>query len=326
MTSTREGGSDPEPSGEGGAAERIAGLEADNTALARRVAELEQALAQAGASREPGSAERMSRLLAALIEHSPSLIFVKDVEGRYLLINRRYEEDCAVTREQLCGKTDHAWLPAASADGLRALDRKIIEGGVPVQFEETLPVRGEDRDYFTLKFPLFDDDGALLGLCGIATDITGTKRAEKERDAMRERVLVAQSEALMELSTPLVPIADGVLAMPLVGQIDPARAARIMEALLEGISQQGAHTAILDITGVRSVDRDVADALVRAAHAAGLLGARVVLSGIGPDVARALVELGSDLGAITTVSTLQSAIARALGPAPEGTGARRRRI
>jgi rsbT co-antagonist protein RsbR len=286
-------------------------LEFENAALLRRVEELE-----GNGPREPTSVERhaegVRRLLAAVIDRSPSIIFVKDIEGRYILINRRFEEDCGVTREQLFGKTDHVWLPASEADSLRKIDQKIIDAGVPVQYEETLPIGGEVRVYFTLKFPLFEGD-KLLGLCGIATDITSARRVERERDAMRDKVLVAQDEALRELSTPLMPIADGVLAMPLVGRIDEARAARIMDALLEGITQKAAHTAILDITGVRSVDAQVADALVGAARAAGLLGTRVLLSGVSPEVAKTLVELGADLGKISTVPTLEAAIARVLG-------------
>jgi anti-anti-sigma factor len=115
-----------------------------------------------------------------------------------------------------------------------------------------------------------------------------------------------------------MPIAEGVLAMPIVGRIDEERASRIMDTLLEGITQQSAHTAILDITGVRAVDAQVADALVGAARAARLLGARVMLSGIRPEVARTLLELGTDLGDIATVATLQAAIARALADAARG--------
>jgi len=294
---------------------RIAALEAENTTLKRRIAEIEalDTSPKSSPTTTDGKADNLSKLLYALVERSPSDIFVKDRNGRYVFINQRFEEDCAVTREGLYGSTDHAWVPAHIADLVRVQDQKIIEDGVPVQFEEIIPVRGQDKVYFTIKFPLFDEDNNLLGLCGIATDITEAKRIERERDAMREQMLAAQLEALRELSTPLMPIADGVLAMPLVGAIDDARAGRIMDTLLEGISRQSAHTAILDITGVRSVDAQVADALVAAARAAKLLGARVLLSGVRPDVARTLVDLGADLGGITTVPTLQSAIAIVLG-------------
>ncbi len=130
---------------------------------------------------------------------------------------------------------------------------------------------------------------------------------------MREQVIAAQAEALRELSTPLVPIAEGVVAMPLVGTIDSKRAELIVTALLDGVSHQGAHTVIMDITGVRTVDAQVAEALVRAARSVRLLGARVIVTGVRPEVARTLVDLGADMQGIMTRATLRSGIASALG-------------
>jgi rsbT co-antagonist protein RsbR len=103
-----------------------------------------------------------------------------------------------------------------------------------------------------------------------------------------------------------------VVAMPLVGTIDSWRAQMIMEALLEGISNLQAEVAILDITGVRVVDTQVASALLRAAQAAQLLGARVMLTGIGAEVAQSLVHLGADLSRIEIQSTLQAGVAAAI--------------
>ncbi len=298
----------------------ITALEAENATLRRRVAELETALARARAEVGPPEPDVYSgcsrHVLVAVLDRCPSIIFVKDTEGRYILVNQRFMDLFALTRDQLLGNTDEACFPPEVAAMVRLKDQSIIDGGEPVQFEETVPINGEDHTFFTVKFPLFDADNQPLGLCGITTDITDMKGVERERDAMREQMLEAQRETLRELSTPLMPIAEGVLAMPLVGRIDEARATRIMDTLLEGISRQSAHTAILDITGVRAVDAQVADALVSAARAARLLGARVLLSGLRSEVARTLVALGADLGDIATVATLQTAIAHALGPQP----------
>jgi PAS domain S-box-containing protein len=303
---------------------RLTALEAENAALHCRVAELELERAQASGVRENAAPDRgeegLYRLLDALIDHSPSIIFIKDIEGRYLLINKRYEDECGTPREFLCGKTDHAWLPRADADRLRAQDMKIIAERMSVHYEEVLSVRNEDRTYMTIKFPLFDGKSNLLGLCGITTDITDIKRAEREREAMRDRLLAAQGEALRELSTPLMPIAKGILVMPLVGSVDEVRAARILDTLLEGITRESAHTVILDITGVRSVDGQVACTLACAARTAKLLGARVMLSGVRPDVAAKLVALGADLGGIAKVQTLATAIVSALGFSGSGAG------
>ena len=135
-----------------------------------------------------------------------------------------------------------------------------------------------------------------------------------ENDTLRARIdelEQIQSIALRELSTPLVPITDGLVAMPIVGAIDSLRAQQIMETLLEGISELQADIAILDITGVRVVDTQVAAALLAAAQAAQLLGALVVLTGISAEVAQALVHLGAEMRGIVTRSNLQSGIAYA---------------
>jgi rsbT co-antagonist protein RsbR len=150
-------------------------------------------------------------------------------------------------------------------------------------------------------------------LCLIFENVTERKRAEamyRENIALEEAIR-AQNATMAELSTPLIPISDEVMVMPLIGTVDSRRAQQVMEALLEGIAERGAATAILDITGVPVVDTQVANALIRAAQAVKLLGAEVILTGIRPEVAQTLVGLGADLQAITTLSSLQSGIAYA---------------
>jgi rsbT co-antagonist protein RsbR len=134
---------------------------------------------------------------------------------------------------------------------------------------------------------------------------------ELERQRQQEEIISSQASVLAEISTPLIPLRDGVLLLPLVGSIDSRRAQQVLEVLLEGISTYQAETAILDITGVRVVDTQVADGLLRAARAAKLLGATVYLSGISAEIAQTLVQLGTALEQITTFGSLQSAIARA---------------
>jgi len=113
-------------------------------------------------------------------------------------------------------------------------------------------------------------------------------------------------------STPLIPISDHVVVMPLIGTVDEARAEHVLESLLAGVTSRSAKVAILDITGVATVDAAVAVALLRAARAVRLLGAEVVLTGIRAEVAQALIGLGVDLGNIVARCTLQSGIAFAM--------------
>lgn len=134
-----------------------------------------------------------------------------------------------------------------------------------------------------------------------------TQQQLQQQEAIEEKEL-----ALRELSTPLIPLADGVVVLPLVGSIDSNRIQQIMESLLEGIATQQADVALIDITGVKVVDTQVADGLLRAAQAAKLLGAQVVLTGISSGIAQTLVHLGADLNGITTCSTLQNGISYAM--------------
>ncbi len=133
-----------------------------------------------------------------------------------------------------------------------------------------------------------------------------------QQQVLQQEAIEAKELALRELSTPLIPLADGVVALPLVGSIDSNRIQQIMETLLEGIATQQADVALIDITGVKVVDTQVADGLLRAAQAAKLLGAQVVLTGISSNIAQTLVHLGADLNGITTHATLQSGIAFAM--------------
>jgi rsbT co-antagonist protein RsbR len=137
-------------------------------------------------------------------------------------------------------------------------------------------------------------------------------RESRERLNEREQALESQRQLIQELSTPIVPIYEGVLVLPLVGAIDSRRATQIMEAALEQIVTYQSDILILDITGVPVVDTGVANHLLQMARAVTLLGARVVLVGIGAEIAQTIVQLGVDLRDITTLADLQAGIAYAL--------------
>lgn len=128
----------------------------------------------------------------------------------------------------------------------------------------------------------------------------------------RDAIIDAQRAVLRELSTPLIPISDSVMVMPLIGTIDSSRARQIISALLEGVAAARTSTMIIDITGVPVVDSQVADILIHASQAVKLLGADVVLTGIRPEVAQTLVSQGIDLNGIVTLGTLQAGIRYAM--------------
>lgn len=144
------------------------------------------------------------------------------------------------------------------------------------------------------------------------------KQATEEAQKVQQQLIHAQRDALRELSSPLIPISDDVVIMPLIGTIDSQRASQIMEALLEGIARYKAKLVILDITGVSTVDTQVAQALIQTAQAVRLLGAQVMLTGIQPQIAQTLVHLGVELPDIITRGTLQAGIGYALSERVSG--------
>jgi anti-anti-sigma factor len=188
----------------------------------------------------------------------------------------------------------------------------VLESGKPVQVEEHITLDDEPHTFLTSKFPIYDAQETLYAIGSIATDVTEQRRMERERAELQAQIIETQQAAIRELSTPLLPLAENVVALPLVGTIDSQRAQQVMETLLEGIATYQADIAIVDITGVRVVDTQVAQALIRTAQAVRLLGAQVVLTGIQPQIAQTLVHLGTDLSGIVTTSTLQSGITYAL--------------
>ena len=128
----------------------------------------------------------------------------------------------------------------------------------------------------------------------------------------REEIIVRQQQDALELSTPVVKLWDGVLALPLIGTLDSARTQVVMESLLQQIVDQKASIAIIDITGVPTVDTLVAQHLMKTVAAARLMGADCIISGIRPQIAQTIVHLGIDLQGISTKATLADALTLAL--------------
>jgi rsbT co-antagonist protein RsbR len=129
----------------------------------------------------------------------------------------------------------------------------------------------------------------------------------------REEVIARQQQDLLELSTPVVKLWDGVLALPMIGTLDSARTQVVMESLLQRIVETGAEIAIIDITGVPTVDTLTAQHLLKTVTAARLMGADCIISGIRPQIAQTIVHLGVDLADVSTKATLADAFRLALG-------------
>jgi rsbT co-antagonist protein RsbR len=128
----------------------------------------------------------------------------------------------------------------------------------------------------------------------------------------REDVIKRQQQELLELSTPVIKLWEGVLAVPMIGTLDSARTQLVMETLLQRIVEAGAQLAIIDITGVPTVDTLVAQHLLKTVSAIRLMGAECIISGIRPQIAQTIVHLGIDLQGIATKANLADALALAL--------------
>jgi rsbT co-antagonist protein RsbR len=128
----------------------------------------------------------------------------------------------------------------------------------------------------------------------------------------REQVIERQQQELLDLSTPVIKIWDGIVAVPLIGTLDSERTQVVMESLLEAIVHNEAGIAIIDITGVPTVDTQVAQHLLKTVAAARLMGAECIISGIRPQIAQTIVHLGVELGDVTTKPTLADALRVAL--------------
>ncbi len=126
--------------------------------------------------------------LQAVLDHSPALIFVKDLAGRYLLFNQRLEELCGLPSKTIKGRTDHELFPTVEADVYVTNDRKVLAAGIPMEFEETVVHAGTTSTWIVQKFPLLNADAEAYALCGISTEITDRKNAELELQENRRQL------------------------------------------------------------------------------------------------------------------------------------------
>ncbi len=244
--------------------------------------------------------------LQYVISQMPVVMFVVDRDGTFTLSSGGGLARLGLKPGQAVGASAYEMYRdfPVIVEGMR----HVLAGGEPRAW--TVDVNG--TIYETRAVALRDEAGAIVGLLGLASDVTERTQMEAANHRLQDEALEAQANALAELSTPLIPISNDTVVLPLIGAVDAARVDRVLQTLLEGITTSRAKVAIVDVTGVTHIDAAAAASLGQVALAARLLGAAVVLTGIGPTTARALVALDVDLRDVVLRGTLESGIAWAL--------------
>ena len=235
-----------------------------------------------------------------------SKVEVSDQSRRFLSLFRRslssgsadlHSPAWANTRQMLeelsVSRAQQGFAPSETALFVFSLKETLFEG-----LQDQLPKDPKAASQMIL------DTNQLLDRLGLFT----TEVYQRGR----EQLIIRQQQELMELSTPVVTLWEGVLALPVIGTLDSARTQVVMENLLQRIVETGAAIAIIDITGVPTVDTLTAQHLLKTVAAARLMGADCIISGIRPQIAQTIVHLGVDLGTVITKATLADAFTIAL--------------
>jgi PAS domain S-box-containing protein len=161
--------------------------------------------------------------LQSILDNTAAVVYMKDLDGRYLFVNRRYEQLFHVSNADMCGKRDIDLFPLEIVGMLRANDQRALEAGAPVQFEETIPQDDGPHHYVAVKFPLFDDAGQPYAIGGVSTDLTELKRAEEQlRHAQKMDAIGRLSGGIAHDFNNLLTAINGYSALVLA-ELDPSQ-------------------------------------------------------------------------------------------------------
>jgi rsbT co-antagonist protein RsbR len=239
-------------------------------------------------------------ILRMVLDHTPLILWAIDIDGICRVSDGLGLEKVNLRPGQLVGRSFHdifADAPESIACIARALAGKsssrLLEIG--------------DTAWESRYVPQRDEAGAVIGMFGISLDLTDMVKNERE---LRQRIEVIerQQSAIRSMSTPIIQVWDDVVALPIIGVLDSTRATAIMETLLTSIVRTRARYAIIDLTGVETVDTATADHIIKVIYAVQLLGARGIVTGIQPMVAQIMTGLGIELSRIATLRNLRDAI------------------
>jgi len=299
-------------------------LLAEIETLRQRVTTLETTLAKSQDAHY--AAEHRFQMLYNL---SNSFIMAHDDEYNVVYMNPYACNELGYTQEELIGSDIRNLLEETEYERANPVREKInIDPQLHIEgFEQYYLRRNGERVLINWNVSaLKDKEDNPIGIVGVGQNLTAQRKTEDELARHRqefetkvdERTQALQQreqqlhQTIQELSTPIIPVMDGIIVLPLIGTIDSMRAQDLMRTMLRGISQHRAKIAILDITGVGIIDTGIAAYLDKIIHAARLKGARTIITGISDAVAETIIDLGIDWGKVETLRDLQTGLMVAL--------------
>lgn len=251
------------------------------------------------------------RMVKVFMDATDSII-IEDLQGVILEVNRAAIDAYGYSRDELVGKPIKLVVPDERHDSADDLLRRCAAGEEVRNVEVVRSTKAGERVTVLLTLSLLHDaEGKPMSIASYAKDITELRRVEQQQKNEREAVIAAQAQSLSELSTPVTEVWEGILLLPIVGIVDSRRAHDIMNSVLESISEKQARHIILDISGVGVVDTAVANHFIKISKATQLMGCRCSISGVSPAIAQTMVELGIDVGTMSTTSTMRDALREA---------------
>ncbi|HEX4622652.1 MAG TPA: STAS domain-containing protein, partial [Myxococcaceae bacterium] len=266
-------------------------------------------------STAPPRGETSASLLRELVSHlRQNRTQLRDEWARLIVENDLLQ---AMTHDEIFAEATSVYdnyldaLETGTLEALQAYARNLSERIIPrgVETEEVVGIVLLLRDALARSlFAKYHSDFAMLNRVLNAYEPAANRIAITVSVGFvqeRERVIREQQEAIRELSTPVLPVRERLLILPIVGLIDSQRARQLTEQLLRAVRTNRAKVVVIDITGVPSMDSTVANHLVQTVEAARLLGATVIVTGLSPEIAQTLVTIGVDLGKMHTVGDLQ---------------------
>jgi PAS domain S-box-containing protein len=249
----------------------------------------------------------------SFMDLAPSPLQVYDLDGFIIYANEAWAKMWNVPLDQILGRFNILTDPQVAELGHLEMFKKVYAGesvNLPViTFDPAASGNPGRKRWLTGKvFPIKNRAGQVTKIVNTNDDVTDIKEAELERVRLQQDIIEAQQATLKELATPIIPVMDRIIVMPLIGSIDSIRARDITRALLKGIRDYHAQIAILDVTGVSMVDSGIVSHLNKTIQAAQLKGAQVIITGISDVVAESIVDLGIDWGRVKTVNDLQTGL------------------